>query len=181
MHPRARLGRLISRARLGSLNSLAMVAAVLVCIAASCGYSTGLSVGEHSRTIGLEVFGNDSLERDIERGLYEEMSRAIRDWANAPLVAPEKADLVIRGKITAYHRRSGIRTPDNMLLETAVYIDVEAGVYQPGRQTPTRGPVHATSGVGYIVGPTVNEQEARDRTLRNIADKLVLDLLAPLN
>ncbi len=149
--------------------------------AAGCGYSTGLSVGEKQKTIGIEVFGNDSLERDLERPLYDEISRAVRDWAESPLVAPDRADMIVRGKITAYHRRSGIRNPQNQLLETAVYVDVEAGLYRAGNETPTRGPVHESTGVGYIVGPMENEQDARDRALKNIADKLVLDLLAPLN
>jgi hypothetical protein len=159
-------------------------------LASGCGYSTGLSVPEHQHTIGIEVFGNDSLERDIERRLYDELARAVRDWTDAPLVAPDRADVVIRGKITAYHRRSGIRSPENQLLETAVFIDVEAGLYRAGSETPTRGPVHTTSSTGFIVEPPgnqtshfpgQNESIARDRTLRNLADKLVLDLLAPVN
>lgn len=155
-----------------------------------CGYSTGLSLPEQKGSIGIEFFGNESMERDLERRLNDEMSRAVRDWVAAPIVAPERADMVLRGKITAYHRRSGIRSPDNELLETAVYIEVEAGLYRGGSTIPTRGPVHVTSSAGYIVPPPGNqsplfpgesESIARDRTLRNIADKLVLDLLTPVN
>jgi hypothetical protein len=156
-------------------------ALALVLFTAGCGYSTGLSVGDRHQSIGIEFFGNDSLERDIERPLYDEISRAVRDWVASPLVPPDRADMILRGKITSYHRRSGIRNPDNQLLETAVFIDVEASLYRAGSETPTRGPVHESSGVGYIVGPAQNEQEARDRALRNIADKLVLDLLTPVN
>jgi Lipopolysaccharide-assembly len=176
----------VSRARTGfgarsARAHWAALAVALASFAAGCGYSTGLSVGDRQRSIGIEVFGNDSLERDLERPLYDQMSRAIRDWSESPLVAPDRADMIVRGKITAYHRRSGIRNPNNQLLETAVFVDVEASLYHAGSETPTRGPVHATSAVGYIIGPAQNEQDARDRALKNIADKLVLDLLTPLN
>jgi len=170
-----------SRAASAVARGTAFCVLALAFAAASCGYSTGLSVGEKQKTIGIEVFGNDSLERDLERPLYDEISRAVRDWAESPLVAPDRADMIVRGKITAFHRRSGIRNPQNQLLETAVYVDVEAGLYRAGNETPTRGPVHESTGVGYIVGPMENEQDARERALKNIADKLVLDLLAPLN
>jgi hypothetical protein len=159
----------------------ALLGLALTALVTSCGYSTGLALPEHQHSIGVEYFGNDSLERNVEVGLYNEISRAIRDWADAPLVAPEHADLVVRGKITAYHRRSGIRDTSNNLLETAVFVDAEAALYRTGSATPLRGPVHASSNTGYIVGPTQNEDVARERTLHNLADKLVLDLFAPLN
>jgi hypothetical protein len=177
-----------------SMASLATAAvALLVLLAGGCGYSTGLALPERARTIGVEIFGNDSLERDLEPLLYDEISRAVRDWADAPLVAPERADVVVRGKITSYHRRAGVRNPQNELLETAIYIDVDASLYRAGGDRPIRGPVHLSSSTGYLVplpdsvsavhdrSVFENESVARDRTLRNIADKLVLDLLAPVN
>jgi hypothetical protein len=165
----------------------------LALIAGACGYSTGLAMPEHARSIGVAIFGNDSLERDLEPRLYDEISRAVRDWANAPLVAPDHAELVMRGKITSYHRRSGVRNPENQLLESAIYIEVDASLYRAGGDRPIRGPVHVTSSTGYLVplpdsvavvhdrGVLEDESVARDRTLHNIADKLVLDLLAPVN
>jgi hypothetical protein len=159
----------------------ALFGLALMALGPSCGYSTGLELPEHQRSIGIEYFVNDSLERNVEVGLYNEMSRAIRDWADAPIVAPEQADVIVRGKITAYHRRSGIRSTGNELLETAIFVDAEAALYRAGSDTPLRGPVHASSNTGYIVGPIQNEDVARERTLHNLADKLVLDLFAPLN
>lgn len=153
----------------------------LVGLSLGCGYSSGLRVAQHHRSVGVQVFGNDSYERDLEQPLYEEISRALRDYSDAPLVAPDEADAVLRGKITAFRRRSGIRSPENKLLETGVYVEVEATLSHPGAKQPIKGPVKAGAWVGYVIGPSENEREARARVLRHVAEELVLDLLAPVN
>jgi len=159
----------------------ALIALALCAVGTACGYSTGLSVAERYQSIGIAVFGNDSFERDLERPLYDEISRAIRNYADAPIVDPEHADVVVRGTIKTYHRRPGIRSPENQLLETAVIIDVEAGLYKRGSEAPLHGLIHAPGSVGYVIGPTQNEMDARNRDLRLIAERLVLDLFAPMN
>jgi hypothetical protein len=143
-----------------------------------CGYTSSLRVSERYPTVGLEIFGNDSFERDLERPLHDEMSRALRDLSDARLVDPGKADAVLRGKVLLYHRRSGIRSRENVLLETGVRIDVEGSLYKAGKLTPVR--THrASSAVGYTLDQPGNELEARDRGLRHIAEELVLTLLTP--
>lgn len=147
----------------------------------ACGYSSGLRVTETHRTIGLEVFGNTSFERDLERLFYDEMARAVRDMCDAELVDPARAELVIRGEIQSYRRRSGIRSTDNELLETGVYIQVEAALYERGAPEPKSPPTTAGTWVGYIIDGPQNERDARDRALHNIADELVLELFVPVN
>jgi hypothetical protein len=167
----------------GATIRLGLAATMLACLLVpGCGYSTSLRVAERYPSVGLEIFGNDSPERDLERRFDDEMSRALRDLCDAPLVAPSHAEAVIKGKILSYNRRAGIRSPDNVLLETGVRIDVEASLYVHGSLEPQRT-AKATSAVGYILDDqsTNNETVARDRALRHIAEELVLDLLAPPN
>jgi hypothetical protein len=147
----------------------------------ACGYSSGLRVTETHRTIGVEVFGNTSFERDLERLFYDEMARAVRDTCDAELVDPSRAELVIRGEIQSYRRRSGIRSQENKLLETGVYIQVQAALYERGAPEPTSPPATAQQWVGYIIDGPQNERDARDRALHNIADELVLELFVPVN
>ena len=146
----------------------------------ACGYNAGLRVTEHHESVGIELFGNDSLERDVEPLLHEQMTRVLRDQSDAHLVDPRQAQAVIRGTISAYHRRSGIRDTENHLLETGIYIEVQAKLYVRGNETPVRS---ANPGVwvGYILGTeqASNQREARDRALRHLAEELVLDLLGP--
>lgn len=145
--------------------------------AAGCGYSSSLRVSERYPSLGLEVFGNDSYERDLERPLHDQMSLALRDLSDARLVSPGQAAAVLRGKILLYQRRAGIRSEDNVLLETGVRIEVEASLFVQGN--PVRGPVRASSAIGYTLDDPNNEQEARDRALRHIAEELILTLLTP--
>ena len=155
------------------------VLGLLLCLSA-CGYNAGLRVTEHHESVGIELFGNDSLERDLEPRLHEQMTKVLRYQSNAHLVDPRQAQAVIRGTISAYHRRGGIRDADNHLLETGIYLELQARLFVRGNETPVRS---ATAGawVGYILGNEQfsNEREARDRALRHMAEEIVLDLLGP--
>ena len=155
-------------------------------LAAGCGYSSGFQVAGEPRSIGVEIFGNESPERDLEIPLQDELTRALRNLSNAAVESPSRADVVVRGSIRTYHRRSGIRNEDNIQLETGVTIEVDAALYRRGSTVPERGPFRATESVGYLIGGAQdvielrrNEREARERALRHIAEELVLDLLAP--
>jgi hypothetical protein len=156
----------------------AVLAASLSC---ACGYSSSLRASETQRTVGIEVFGNTSFERDLERLFYDEMARAVRDSCDAELVDPSRADWVIRGDIRSYRRRSGIRSPDNVLLETGVYVEVQAALFERGAPAPKAPPSVAGTWVGFIIDGPEAERDARDRALRNIADELVLELFIPVN
>jgi hypothetical protein len=162
-------------------SSLRWAASLVLGWLPACGYSTGLHVTETHRTVGLEVFGNTSFERDLERLFYDQMARAVRDTCDAELVDPSRAELVIRGEIQTYRRRSGIRSPENKLLETGVYIEVVAGLYERGAPEPKSPPATAQQWVGYVIGGPDTERDARDRALHNIADELILELFTPVN
>jgi hypothetical protein len=156
------------------------VALLIACaFAGGCGYSAGLGVADHHSSIGLEIFGNDAYERDLERPFDDEMSRALRDFSDAPIVDVSKADVLVRGMIRTYLRRSGIRSPANVPLETGVTIEVTAALYDRASGKRLSEDCKAVSSVGYLIGPTNNELDARDRALRHIAEELVLDLFAP--
>lgn len=148
---------------------------------AGCGYSTGLRVTERHRTIGVEFFGNRTYERDLERPFHDELSRVLRDTSDAALVDPGRAEVVVRGMIRGFNRRSGIRSPENERLETGIYFEVEAELVDRARDVPIRGPVRHGAWVGYTLVPPENEREARERVMRNVAQELVLDLFAPVN
>ena len=173
--------------------------ATAVCAAlllAACGYSSGLKVSEKHSSIGVEFFGTESYERDLERPLDDEVTRALRDYSDAPIVASSRAEVVVRGRIRGYVHRGGIRSKENVLLETGVTIEVEATLVDRQSGKVIKGPVKAISSIGYETGFTAqdfeandrpplrvaeqsaNEAVARDRALRHIAEELVLDLFA---
>ena len=65
-------------------------------LAGGCGYSTGLRVADRHSSVGLEFFGNDSYERDLERPFDDEMSRALRNLSDAPIVDVSRAEAARR-------------------------------------------------------------------------------------
>ena len=159
--------------------SLLCVAALGAALVAACGYSTGLRVAERHRSVGVQFFGNDSYERDLERPLDDELTRALRNFVDVPIVDVSRAEVLVRGKILRYVHRSGIRTRDNVPLETGAGIEVEAVLVERATDKVLRGPVRAMSSVGYLIEVPGAEAEARDRALRHVAEELVLDLFAP--
>ena len=155
--------------------------ALFLCLALSaCGYNSGLRVTEHHDSVGIELFGNETLERDLEPELHDEMTHVLREQSDARLVDPRVAQAVIRGVITAYHRRGGIRSTDNQLQETGIYVEVQAKLFVGGNETPVRSST-ASVWVGFVLGKeqSENERAARGRALRHVAEELVLELLGP--
>lgn len=147
-------------------------------LAGGCGYSSGLKVAQNYDSVGVELFGNDTFERDLEPLLHAHLTEVLTEISDARLASPEQARGVIRGKLVSYHRRNGIRSRDNRLLETGVTIEVEAGLYVRGSETPLRT-ARASTSVGYTLDGLGNESEAKDRALRHIAEELVLELFSP--
>ena len=199
--------------------------ALLAALAPGCGYSSGFLV-EDPRTVAVEIFQNDSKQRDLEAELHAQLTDSMNRMVHAPLVSPSGADLLVRGTLLAYERRGGIRSPQNLLLETGVRITVRAqlvrrrGPYRPGGGQgglpelegdgepdvlqPPEAPVHFAEGEpeaspeppppsdlvlreivfsaesGFRLQEIQGELRARERVLRSIADRVVLDLFSTL-
>lgn len=161
-----------------------MVVALAALFGASCGYSAGLRLRpENVHSLGIEHFGNETLERDVEREFDDEFTRAVRSYVDVPLERIKSAEYFVRGTVRQYHRRSGIRSTDNVLLETGIYLEVEANVYARNATAPLRPQAaRASTWVGFVIEPTGrNERVARERAMHHVAEELVLDLFAGVN
>ncbi len=151
-----------------------------------CGYRSGFVPPELGQTVAVEFFGNDSKVRNLEVELQANLTDALNRMVHAPLVAPETADFVVRGRITNYSRRRGIRNPDNVLLETGVRIGVQARLIR--RRWLAEGELaeelveEGSFGgeTGFRLEEFGGEAAARQRVLRNIADRIVMDLFGSL-
>jgi hypothetical protein len=88
----------------------------------ACGYRMGLVLPEGQHKVGVSFFANDSPLPDLERELHAAVTSALRDRTGAELVRPDKAQVLISGRILGYRRRSGIRTRENQWQEAAVII-----------------------------------------------------------
>ena len=160
---------------------------MLLAALSACGYRTGLVAPEGTKTIGVEFFGNEGPLRDLEVELQDELARAVERMLPVRIVDPLEADLIVRGRIVdgGYSRRSGIRSPENRLLETGVRISVEASLIDPRRRVDSEGNplpprvlrvARTSTESGYRLEEPDGERAARARALRNMVDRLALDL-----
>ncbi len=166
-----------------SIRGVASRIGAIVCLvlAGACGWHTGLLPPEGASSVGVEIFatGEGLLERNLEPLLHDELSRAVADLVDAPLVSTGDADLVVRGRIIEYRRRGGIRSPEHVLLESGVRIVISGELVERTTGRIVRPTVQAHIWSGYVLGDPDAEAAARDRALRNLAETLVLDLFRP--
>jgi hypothetical protein len=157
-----------------------LVATGLAFLCGACGWHAGLGAPAGARSLGVEAFRRegDVLERGLEPLLTDAVCKAAVDWVDLPLVAPDEADLVVRGRVLDFRRRGGVRTPDNELIESAVYVRAEAGLFDRSGRAVGQ-PVLAQEWSGYALDDPANEDAARDRVLRNVAVSLILALFEP--
>jgi len=147
-----------------------------------CGYTTGLTLGPDYHSVGLEIFGNDTPEPDLELGLHRALTQATRNMLDARLVDPTRSQLVVRGRLIRFQRRAGLRSVDNVWMEGGVWITAEAELVDPRRDVTLVGPLRAEANVGYARTNREAEPDARRRALNNLAERLVLDLFtAPIH
>ncbi|HUR26918.1 MAG TPA: LPS assembly lipoprotein LptE [Planctomycetota bacterium] len=161
------------------------VSTILASTLLACGYQAGLVAPEGTRTIGVEFFGNDGPLRDVEVQLQDELAQSIQRMVHLRLVDPARADLIVRGRVIDYSRRAGVKSPQNQLLETGVRITVEAFLIDPTRRFDPQGRLltlrvlrqaRTTTESGYRIVEPDGERAARKRAMRNLADRLALDL-----
>ncbi len=154
--------------------------ALLSGVLASCGWHAGLTAPDGARSVGIEAVRREGtvLERGLEPLMTGALSQAVENWVPLPLAPPDQADLVLRCEILDYRRRSGVRTRENELVESAVFIRARAEIHDRirGRSSP---PALAQQWSGYSLDDPANEDAARDRALRTIAETLVLELFQP--
>jgi hypothetical protein len=166
----------------------------VLCLVAGCGYRTGLVLPQgQGSSVAVSLFDNDSKLRDLEAPLNAAIGLSVERLLDARLTAPERADWILRGRILSYEKRGGIRSQDNELLETGVIISVEAELVrglapvpdaEPSASAEPPSPVvartRASAAAGFRLDEPDGERLARERCLRNLSDRIVLDLFAPL-
>ena len=156
---------------------------LLLLLLTGCGYSTGFTLPGGRTTVGVEFFGNDSRLRNLEADLHLYITDATNRLVHARIVPPDEADYVVRGTIRSFARRKGIRSPDNVRLETGLRIGVRAQLYERDVLAGDRELklVHDnafSSQSGYRLEEPRGEEDAQDRVLRNLADEIVLDMFS---
>ena len=143
---------------------------------AGCGYSTDFALPENTQSVGIEVFKNESRWVELERPMHLELTRSTRNLVDASIVDPRHADLVVRGTIDTYSRRMGVRSSENVLLESGLTLGATVELWDRARGELLAGPLPVSVQIGYTLDELGNEAGARERAIRNLADRIVIDL-----
>ncbi len=149
-------------------------------LAGGCGYSTGIRVGDRVRSLGVTYFANKTLEPDVEQELQNAITASVRSLTDVRLADPSRSEVLMRGEVIDFRRRGGIRSSDNVLLETGLYIEAEAGLYDALSGRALGPQKRARVWIGFVLDEPGGETSARDRAIRYVAEELVLDLFSPL-
>lgn len=162
-------------------------ALLLALVCAACGYRTGFTPPDDV-TVGVAFFDNQSKERNLERDLHGPLTDSVQRLVDAPLVTPSAAEYRIEGRVLDFRRRGGIRDTNNVQLETGVRITVEARLMRRGLAGVAGAPsepeilrmITVSDERGYALDDPDGESQARENALRNIADRIVIELFADL-
>ncbi len=146
-----------------------------------CGLQPRVAMGPEPRSIGVEIFANDSREPDLERTLHKEISRAVQQYIEGDLRRPSQADLVIRGRILEWRTRGGVRDRENILREQGVTILLQGELVDRLSGEVMAGPLKESIDVGFLLEGVEARRTGSARALANLADALVLDLAAHAN
>lgn len=163
------------------MKTLRTILIALPLLLAGCGYTSGSLAPEGATTVGIEIFNNTSYVPDLEVELHRELIASVERSVPMRIVAPRDADIIVRGTILDYAGRGGIRGNQNKLLETGVRIRVMAELVRPEQTDEAMRQTGFSSESGFRLDETLGESRAIDRVMRNIADRVVLDLFTPLD
>ena len=183
-------------------------ASLLTLLLQACGYGAGFRLQQPDELVGIEFFDNRTPVPGLEVELHAELAEAMHRMVQAPVVAPGDADLVLRGVVVTYAHRQGIRTTGNQLQESGVQIAVRAMLVRrglpPPKETEPRAESRPTRGrpppdrpllrpgeqllrevsfrqeSGFRLVEPGGELDARERVLRSLSERIILDLFSSL-
>lgn len=161
-----------------TLLSLAAGAALAV---SGCGYTFHQNAFFRSdvKTIALEIFDNDTFRRDLEFPLTETIKDRIQSLTPYRLEIKERADTLLRGRITAVREHVISENKVDQPIESSVSIEVKVEWIDLRSGKPLVPPfqVNDTSTFVLLLGGT--RRAAQDDTFSDLADEIVRKMEIP--
>jgi len=145
---------------------------VLVAIVAGCGYSTASLHSTDYSSVAVDIFKNETFDRQIEFGLAEALVKEIERKTPWKVTGRGKADTALTGAIVDFERRVLTKLPDDDTLELQVVLvvdytwkDLKSGkVLRQGR---LRQPGEA------VIAVDESEATAAREAFQDIAERIV--------
>jgi len=154
-----------------------LVALIAWALAATgCGYSSGVRLPAGAETVGVTVFENSTPQPELERDLFARLSLQASRMIDAEIVAPDRADIVVRGVIVEYRRLQGVLSIEGQLQQTGVRIILRAWLEDQRIGARIGQPIQVDQALRYVVRAGEEEQGARRVVIEHLCQELILDL-----
>lgn len=150
---------------------------LLLCMT-GCGYTSGVRLPADAKTLGVVVFDNTSPFPEVEREVFACISTQASRMIDGRMVAPGRADVVIRGSLDDYQRLHGVQSAEGSLQESGVYIMMHAWLEDRESGEMIGEVLYFNQAVRYILGVREEEAGARREALANLCQEIVLDLFS---
>ena len=145
----------------------------LLLIPAACGYSAGSLMPAGVRDVAVEVFGNETFYRNDEITFTRHLSRLLIERAGARVVAPARAQAIIRGRILAIGRYPFVDNPMDAVLDSGLVVTVEVVMEDPVTGEPLIPAFQVKRLANQIVARGESLQSAIDDAVRLCAEDAV--------
>ncbi|GEM_PF-3072400 len=143
---------------------------LLVILLSSCGLAGKTSIPPEMSHVALSTFENNTGETDLERRLTDEVYDQLIAHGELRLVAPEQADVKIKGEINEYLKiplafgERDVVEQYKLRVEIALeLIDVETGEMIRGFENIFRETTFSE-----VIPPRETEYQAQDRIIRQL-------------
>ncbi|HUM14573.1 MAG TPA: LptE family protein [Candidatus Nitrosotalea sp.] len=80
----------------------ALVLALVVTVAAGCGYSTRGNLPDHIKTVAVPMFKNSTLEPGVESAVTSGVVNAFSNGGRVRVVPLDEADAILQGEVVGY-------------------------------------------------------------------------------
>jgi hypothetical protein len=152
-----------------------LFAAVLTVGATACGYRAGPVLPEGVRTVAIPVFDNDTFRREIELELTQAVVREFSARTPLRILAdPEKADLVVRGRILSFEERVLADKGRNTITESSVVVSVRIDLENRIDGSKTKRTLTIREPYSTFKGQTL--ASARAEAFENLAEQIAYAL-----
>jgi len=150
---------------------------MLVCLVllAACGYTTHSLMPGEVNNLAVDVFGNDTFEREIEFTLTRELSRELNQRAALRLTRRRHADAVLTGRIVRVSYPTLVETTNNEVSEQAVLVEAVVELKRlEDNKVITR--FKLGNRAEFVVERGESRRTAFEEALRDLAEDIVNEL-----
>lgn len=149
-----------------------VVLAILLICGSGCGYSTRSLLPEGIHSVSVDVFGNETFERELGITLTKELSREINHRTSWRVVRRAHADAQLTGRIIRVVRPTTVERANDLVEEQALIVTAEVVLTATGTQRELDRFV-VSNRAEFIVSRGESRESAFAEALRDLAEQIV--------